>query len=150
MATTTDGTTTSQQLRLAPEGYNALSPWLVTRSSAKLLVFLKAAFGAEELGRVPNADGSVERAEARIGDSVVLMFDAKDDWPETPAFIRLFVADADATYARALAAGAMPITPVTALSSGDRVGRVQDPLGNVWWIQKHVEPADPPQSMDSI
>ena len=48
-----------------------------------------------------------------------------------------------ATYARALAAGATPVTEVTALFFGDRVGRVRDPLGNLWWIQAHVEDVDP-------
>ena len=43
----------------------------------------------------------------------------------------------------ALAAGATPVTEVTALFFGDRIGRVRDPLGNVWWIQAHVEDVDP-------
>src|SRR5262249_45576978 len=75
--------------------------------------------------------------------SVVMMFDTRDGWPDTPAFLRLYIADADATYQRALAAGGTPVTTVTALFFGDRVGRVRDPLGNIWWIQAHVEDVDP-------
>ena len=71
------------------------------------------------------------------------MFDARDGWPRTPAFLRLYVPDASAVYERALAAGATSVTEVTALFFGDRVRRVRDPLGNIWWIQSHDEDVDP-------
>jgi PhnB protein len=72
-----------------------------------------------------------------------MMFDARDGWPDTPAFLRLYVPDADAAYHRALAAGATSVTQVTALFFGDRVGRVRDPLGSIWWLQSHDEDVDP-------
>ena len=70
-----------------------------------------------------------------------MMFDAPKNqpWPETPAFIRLYLPDADATYAQAIAAGAVSVTEVTHLAFGDRVGRVRDPFGNLWWLQTRVE-----------
>ena len=71
------------------------------------------------------------------------MFDTPADWPDTPAFLRLYVEDGDAAYQRALQAGATPVTAMTTLFFGDRVGRVRDPLGNIWWIQAHVEDVDP-------
>ena len=74
----------------------------------------------------------------RIGDSIVMLFDAKENWPPTPGFFRLFVEDADAVCARAVEAGGSPVTEVTELFFGDRVGRISDPAGNIWWIQSHV------------
>jgi PhnB protein len=136
-------TASAPRVRPIPEGYHTVSPWIASRDTDRLLAFMKHAFGAEELARVPNPDGSIGHAEARVGDAVVLMFDAGADWPETPAFLRLYVADADATFQRALEAGATPVTEVTALFFGDRVGRVRDPLGNLWWIQAHVEDVTP-------
>jgi PhnB protein len=133
----------SPRVRSIPEGYHAVSPWVITRDTDQLLGFLKRAFAAEEIGRVLNPDGSIGHAEARIGDSVVLMFDAGAGWPETRAFLRLYVADADAVYQRAIDAGATAVTRLTTLFFGDRVGRVCDPLGNVWWIQTHVEDVTP-------
>jgi len=126
-----------------PPGYATVTPWVISRDTARLIDFATAAFGAEELGRVPGRDGGIGHAEVRIGDSVVMMFDALEGWPDTPAFLRLYVADADAAYRRALAAGATSVTEVTGLFFGDRVGRVRDPLGNIWWIQAHVEDVDP-------
>ncbi|MGH2614066.1 MAG: VOC family protein [Thermomicrobiales bacterium] len=112
---------------------------MISRDAAQLIEFVKAAFDAEEIARVVGEDGTIGHAEVRIGDSVVMMFDAKPDWPDTPAFLRLYVADGDAVFRQALQAGATSVTEMTHLFWGDRVGRVSDPLGNLWWIQERVE-----------
>jgi PhnB protein len=83
-------------------------------------------------------DGSIAHVEVRIGSSIVMLFDSYEGWPETPAFFRLYVGDADAVYQQALAAGASSVTRVSELFWGDRVGRVRDPFGNIWWLQSHV------------
>lgn len=123
----------------APKGYTAVTLWIISRDTASFLDFLGRAFGAEELTRVPNADGSIGHAEVRIGDAIVMLFDSPKGWPDTPAFIRLYVGDADALFSRAIAAGAEAISNVTHLAIGDRVGRVRDPFGNIWWLQTHVQ-----------
>jgi len=122
-----------------PEGYRSVTPWIISTDTAKLLDFLSEAFGAQELGRVYNEDGSIGHAEARIGDSIVMAFDARKEWSSTPSFLRLFVANGDAVYQQALAAGAISVTEMTTLAFGDRVGRVRDPFGNIWWIQTRLE-----------
>ena len=131
------------EVRPIPEGYHAVTPWIVVQGVAPLIDYLKKAFGAEEIARVANQDGTIGHAEVRVGDSVVMMFDAKPEWPKTPAFLRLYVEDADAAFKRAVAAGGTPVTEVKQLFFGDRVGRVRDPAGNIWWIQTHVEDVDP-------
>ncbi len=62
--------------------------------------------------------------------------------PDTPAFLRIYVPDGHAAFARAIEAGATSVTEMTHLLWGDRVGRVRDPLGNLWWIQARVEDVD--------
>jgi uncharacterized glyoxalase superfamily protein PhnB len=126
-----------------PEGYGTVTPWIIARDTARLLDFVAAAFDARELARVLNDDGTIGHAEVRIGDSVVMMFDGRPEWPDTPAFLRLHVADGDVVFRKALAAGAVPVTEMTELFWGDRVGRVRDPLGNVWWIQDRVADLGP-------
>jgi len=130
-------------IRPVPEGYHTVTPWIVSRDSAQLLDFVREAFGAEEIARVHNEDGTIGHAEFRIGDSVVMAFDAKEEWPDTPSFLRLYVEDGDAVYRRALEAGASSVTEMTDLFFGDRVGRVRDPQGNLWWIQTRLEDLDP-------
>jgi PhnB protein len=129
-------------IRPVPEGYRAVTPWIISRDTARLLDFVKGAFGAEEIARVPNEDGTIGHAEFRVGDSIVMAFDAKEGWPDTPGFFRLYVEDGDAVNRRALEAGAVSVTEMTHLFFGDRVGRVRDPQGNVWWIQSRVEEVD--------
>jgi PhnB protein len=125
-----------------PEGCSSVMPWIISRDTAKLLDFMKQAFGAQELSRASNADGTIGHAEARIGDSIVGAFGTREGWPDTPCFLRLYVEDADAVYQQALSAGAISVTEMTSLFWGDRGGRVRDPLGNIWWIQTHVEQVD--------
>ncbi|MFB7835816.1 MULTISPECIES: VOC family protein [unclassified Streptomyces] len=126
-----------------PQGYHTVTPWIISRDTVRLIAFLREAFGAEELSCLTGEDGSVQHAEVRIGDSVVMMFDARPEWPATPGFLRLYVDDADAVHRRAVAAGGTSVTEVTHLFFGDRVGRVRDPLGNLYWIHTRVEEVSP-------
>ena len=136
-------TTEPNAVQPIPESYRTVTPWIISRDTAKLLDFVKQAFGAEELGRVYVEDGSIGHAEFKIGDSIVMAFDSKEEWPKTPCFLRLFVPDGDAVYHQALSAGATSVTEMTSMFWGDRGGRVRDPFGNIWWIQTHVENVDP-------
>jgi PhnB protein len=72
-----------------------------------------------------------------------MMFDGRPEWADTPAFLRLYVEDRDAIFLQALAAGATVVTRMAELFWGDRVGRVRDPLGNVWWIQQRAAELTP-------
>jgi PhnB protein len=126
-----------------PEGYHAVTPFVIAKGAARFIDFMKEAFDATELGRVVDEHGALGHAEVRIGDSVVMTFDAKDGWPETPAFLRLYVADVDSTYQRALKAGAIWVTDLTNMPWGDRICRVRDPLGNLWWLMTRIEDVSP-------
>lgn len=131
-----------------PAGYGTVTPWIIVKGAAALIAFLENAFGAveKEGSRFTHDDGTIGHVEVQIGDSVVMLFDAKPNWPPTPAFMRLYVEDGDATYRQALLAGAESITKMSELSFGGRVGRVRDPFGNVWWIQQH----DPNITMEEM
>jgi PhnB protein len=128
--------------RPVPEEYGTVTPWVVTNDTRRLLEFMKQAFDAEELGRVEVEGGAIGHAEARIGDSIIMMFDSPFAVP-TPGLLRLYVEDGAAVFARAVAAGATVVTQLTELAWGDRVGRVRDPLGNLWWIQERVDEPTP-------
>lgn len=132
-------TNPSKAVKPIPDGYTSVTPWIISRNSAALIELLQQAFQAEELARVYVGDGIIGHAEVRIGDAVVMMFDAKPEWPDSPAYLRLYVEDCDAVYQQALAAGAVSVTEPTSLFFGDRVGRVRDPFGNLWWIQTRME-----------
>lgn len=123
----------------APEGYTTVAPWVVTDDTGAFLDFVAQAFGGEELGRVPTEDGLIGHGEIRVGDTVVLAFDRHADWPCLPSLLRVFVADADRTFSRAVAAGGRVVTPLMDDAFGQRGGRVKDPFGNIWWVVSRVE-----------
>lgn len=124
-----------------PEGYTNVTPWIIGKDTAGLINFLTRAFGAQELGRM-EAGGRIGHAEMRIGSGIIMMFDAPDAWPRTPAFIRLYLKDAQDAFDLAVREGAEPVTNPTHLAFGDKVGRVRDPFGNLWWLQERVEEVD--------
>ncbi|MCP2321666.1 putative glyoxalase superfamily protein PhnB [Hamadaea flava] len=131
----------------APAGYTTVAPWIVTPDTGRLLDFVTAVFDGVEQGRVPLEDGTIGHAEIRVGDTVLLAFDQRPDWPAMPSLLRVFVADADAAIERAVAAGARVVTGAATHAFGQRGGRVRDEFGNIWWISAVVEDVPPEVGM---
>jgi PhnB protein len=104
----------------------------------RLIAFLKSAFGAHEVLRVPRTDGTIMHAELQIGDSRIELAQADPKAAHfrspIPAAIHLYVPDTDATYQRALAAGATSTTAPYDAPYGDRAANIVDPCGNYWFI----------------
>lgn len=93
--------------------------------------------------RMLDADGLIGHAEVELGDTVLMMFDAKPGRPSTPAHLRVYVEDAGAAVEAADAAGARAATRPTPLAFGERVARVRDPQGRLWWPHEVVEDVPP-------
>ena len=125
-----------------PEGYHAVTPFLVLKDAHRAIEFYKRAFGAEERFRMPTPDGKVAHAELQIGDSVVMLSEAIQE-PATSASMYLYVPNVDAVCQRAVAAGAEAAMPPTDMFWGDRFGRVVDPFGVRWGIATHNEDLSP-------
>ena len=125
-----------------PEGYHRVTPYLVVADGEGLIAFLRNAFGAEVLSRTLRPDGTIANAEVRIGDSMLMVAQAREPWKPMPAGFYLYVADTDATYEAALAAGGQSVMEPSDQFYGDRNAGVQDPWGNNWWIATHIEDVD--------
>jgi PhnB protein len=138
-------------VKAIPEGYHAVTPYLICKGAAKAIEFYKAALGAKELFRFDGPGGSIAHAELLIGDSHVMLADESPDGafrsPQsvggTPVSIMLYVADADRTFRAAVAAGARALRDVKDQFYGDRSGTIEDPFGHVWTISTHVEDVPP-------
>jgi PhnB protein len=113
--------------------------------------FYKRAFGATELLRMAHPRHGIAHAEIRIGDSVIMLADENPNagyrGPRSlggsTVSIMLYVADVDATFERALQAGARAQRPVANQFYGDRSGSLEDPFGHFWTISTHVEDVAP-------
>ena len=122
-----------------PFGLHTITPYLVVENVSALIQFLQQVFGAESRGDPQyREDGSVKHAEMKIGNSVVMMGEPMDDIGPMPTMLYLYVDDCDATYEKALAAGATSVLELANYPHGDRYGGVKDPVGNIWWIVTHV------------
>ena len=100
----------------------------------KFIDFLENAFGAQVMERHQSDTGHVYHAKVRIGDSIVEMGEAHDQWQPMPSSIYMYVEDVDATYKQALSAGATSVSEPTDQHYGDRSAGVRDEFGNTWHL----------------
>ena len=119
-------------VKAVPEGWHSVTPRLFARDPAKLVDFLKHAFGASGTFR---DDGPTD---VSIGDSIV-MVSGTEFREATAGFLYLYLEDTDAAYRRALDAGATSLEEPQDMFYGDRRAMVRDPFGNIWQIATHKE-----------
>jgi hypothetical protein len=65
----------THQVKPIPEGFHTVTPHLVIKGAAEAIEFYKKAFGAEEISKLPGADGRLMHAAVKIGDSIVFLVD---------------------------------------------------------------------------
>ena len=125
-----------------PEGMQSITPYLIVVGADRLVAFLREAFGAEELFRMARPDGTIQHAKVRVAGSIVELADGAGGYPPRPGAIHLYVDDADATYRRAIEAGAASLYEPADMPYGERSGGVVDPTGNHWYIATQTEVLD--------
>ncbi|HXM93835.1 MAG TPA: VOC family protein [Candidatus Dormibacteraeota bacterium] len=139
------------KIKPIPEGYHTVTPYLIVNDGARAIQFYKKAFGAKELMRMAAPDGKIGHAEIKIGDSPIMLADENPKMgarsPQSlggsPVSILLYVADVDAVFNQAVAAGGKVDRPVADQFYGDRTGGLTDPFGHVWYISTHKEDVSP-------
>lgn len=139
------------QVKPIPEGMRTVTPHLVCAGAGDALEFYQKAFDAVETSRIPGPDGKIMHASVKIGDSMVMLVDEFPEWGAlgprslkgSPVTIHLQVEDADASFERAIAAGATVKHPMEDAFWGDRYGVLQDPFGHLWSIATHVRDVAP-------
>ena len=113
-----------------PAGWPALIPRISVDDPQGLVIFIKHVFGA-------TGDFHPQRpSELRVRDSMLMVGSTIDRSP-MPAFLYIYVEDADTVFRRALDRGADPIEEPQDMPYGDRRAMVRDPWGNVWQIATH-------------
>jgi PhnB protein len=136
------------KVKPVPEGCRSVTPYMVLRNAAEAIDFYKKAFGASEVCRMTGPGGQgVMHAEIKIGDSMIFL---SDEFPNmgnkspqtlgaTTMSIMLYVDDVDASFARAVEAGARPHFPPQDMFWGDRFAKLVDPFGHEWAMATHIE-----------
>lgn len=134
-----------------PEGYHAVTPYLIVKGATKAIDFYKKVFDAMEIMRMPGPDGRIAHAEIKVGDSPIMLADESPAMNAlspatvggTPVGIMLYVADVDKVFNAAIAAGAKSERAVADQFYGDRNGTFVDPFGHKWTVGTHKEDVTP-------
>jgi len=146
----------STKVNPIPRGLHTITPQLAVDNAAKAIDFYKKAFGAEELSREMGPGNKIMHAELKIGDSMLYL---ADEFPEmgdcgtkspkklscVPSLLHFYFTDVDASFAKAVAAGATVKMPVMDMFWGDRYGQLEDPFGHRWSMATHKEDLTPAQ-----
>lgn len=129
---------------IAPEGYTQVTPWIITSSTEEMIDFLKSVFEAEEVpnSRIVNEKGVIIHSVVNIGNAKVMLFDSREGWGNTSTFLNVYVKDVEKVYQAALKLGAVSVTEITPLWFGEKVCRIIDPFGNIFWINERIEEVD--------
>jgi PhnB protein len=120
-----------------------LVPRLVVPDAAAAIAFYRSAFGATEVACHRGGDGKVVHAELSLDGAPLYVKDADRYDAAAPVLLSLDVADSDAVFASAVAAGAEVVFPLATQFYGERGGRVRDPFGNQWIVSTTVEVLTP-------
>ncbi len=126
-----------------PDNYPRVTPYLIVKDVVKQLDFLTKVFDANVKEKMTLADGSINHAEVKIGDSVIMMGRSSDEYPPNSSMIYIYVEDTDKTFKKALEEGAKSLMEPANQFYGDRNAGVLDTNGNSWWIASHVEDVSP-------
>ena len=142
----------SDHVKPIPKGYRSVTPHLIVSDATRALEFYRRALGAREISRMEGSHGKIDRAEIKIGNSIVILSDEMLDGCRSPQSlggstinISLYVKDVDSAFDQAVSCGAEVKMPVTDMFWGDRLGQFIDPFGHFWSIATHQEDVAPEQ-----
>lgn len=122
-----------------PSNYSTVSPYLIVNGASETIEFLTNVFGATELRRFPDANGKISHAEVRLEDTVLMLADSAEGWQAVPTHVHIYVPNVDATYQRAIEAGAVSVQEPVKKDDADKRGGVKDASGTTWWIATKID-----------
>lgn len=138
-------------VKAVPDGYQAVTPYLIVKNAAQALDFYKRALGARERMRLDAPGGKIGHAEIEVDGSCVMLADENAEMghvgPQTiggtPVSLHLYVKDVDTRFKQAIEAGGVEKRAVEDQFYGDRSGTFEDPFGHTWTLATHLEDVSP-------
>jgi PhnB protein len=123
-----------------------LAPQLFIKNGTTDISFYEKAFGAIQLMKLTNDDGSIHVAELSIDGALFHLHEETLNATQfnprkhngTTVLIGLFVPDVDTLMDSAIRAGAVVLSPAQSYDYGYRQGQIMDPFGHVWMIEMEV------------
>lgn len=132
-----------KKMHYKPDGYHNVTPYITVSDAGGFLDFVQQALGAKVTERIARPDGGIMHAEARIGDSAIMISESSGEMGPMPASLYLYVEDGDASFKQAVQAGATALMEPGDMFWGDRFSCVKDAWGNQWSFATHIEDVPP-------
>ena len=135
-----NGKKKNSNVKSVPEGFHAVTPYLIVDDASALLTFIKNSF-AGELTYIMKDDvsGKVTHATIKIGNSMIMVSDAMEGMEANKTMLFVYVDDTDKIYQKAIDAKGVSKREPRDEFWGDRAACVEDKWGNTWWIATHIE-----------
>jgi len=121
-----------------PPGFTTVFPYIFATDATTYLDFLRDGLVGEILGVERSPDGMVRNAHVRFADTTIMVSEAVPGIEASRATFYLYVENADAAMAQAVAAGGKQFSPLGDRPYQDRQGGVTDPSGNIWWLSQRL------------
>jgi len=142
---------TTTAVKAVREGFHTITQYLIVKDANGLIEFLKNVFGAAEKFRAQRpGSNAIMHADVQIGDSMIEMADATEQYPARPDALHIYVDDVDAAYARALQNGAGSIGVPTDQEYGERGASIADEFGNYWYIATPLKGEKIPEGLRTL
>jgi PhnB protein len=133
------------------EGFHTITQYLIVSDANRLIGFLQDVFGATEKFRAQRPGSSaIMHADVQIGDSMIEMADANENFPPRPAALHVYVDDVDAVYAKAIEKGAKSINEPTDQEYGERGASIADQFGNHWYVATPLKGEKIPEGLRTL
>ena len=133
------GTSKNKSVQAVPEGFHTVTPYLIVDGAARLLEFIKNAFGGEVTFNMQDDNKRITHATVKVGNSLIMVSDTMEGMKAQTSMLYLYLDDVDTVYKKAVQAKGKSIHEPSNEFYGDRAAAVQDEWGNVWWVATHVE-----------
>lgn len=118
-----------------PTGYNSLSPYIISSNAQKMADMVGTIFDATITRRYDLPNGKIMHAELQIDDSILMLSDSNENYPPNKSILHVYVADSEAVYEKAIAAGCTAYQPVKQQEGDpDKRGTFTDFDGNMWSV----------------
>ena len=120
------------------ETYRTVTPYLVVTDADAEIKFMEATFGATSKVCERTPEGKVRHAEIRVGDSLVMIGQASEQWKAIASSLYVWIPNVDEVYGKSLAAGATSLSEPDDKDYGHRNAGVVDANGITWWLGSPV------------
>ena len=118
---------------------NEITPYFTVKDADAFILFMAKVFSTSLVKCNRYEDGSIQHARIRLGDSVIMLNEANDEYPANKSQMHVYIENLEGIYHLGLSMGGKSLMSPVVRQHGDLMAGFEDPFGNVWWIAEKNE-----------